>query len=188
MKKVVLVVIMGVANTGALRSTLVPADSVKLVHDHAQKNVPRRIRSGDRYPAKDRDVGLAAGADARHELASASIDTSNDGNYFWQGINPLSCPDGCDYKIRVGCNDTESARTGPSSCLDSDAPPPTNDTCQTAISIGTGTFVASTGGAGTDDNASCGDGGEADVWWHFTALTTGQVTFDTCGSDFDTMS
>lgn len=52
MKKVVLVVIMGVANTGALRSTLIPADSVKLVHDHAQKTFPGAYEAGIDIPPK----------------------------------------------------------------------------------------------------------------------------------------
>ena len=62
-----------------------------------------------------------------------------------------------------------------------------SDNCADGPQITDGTFTGSTAAATTELAASCGGGGTADVWWRYTALQTGTLTLDTCGSDFDTV-
>ncbi|MFH1745425.1 MAG: C1 family peptidase [Planctomycetota bacterium] len=61
------------------------------------------------------------------------------------------------------------------------------NTCASAPIIGDGTFTGSNVGADTEESASCGGGGTADVWWRYLAPATGVAIIDTCGSDFDTV-
>ena len=61
------------------------------------------------------------------------------------------------------------------------------NTCADAPSISDGTYITSNVGAGTDDTASCGGGGTADVWWRYVAPRAGVVDIHTCWSDFDTV-
>ncbi|MGE0481487.1 MAG: M12 family metallo-peptidase [Phycisphaerae bacterium] len=80
-------------------------------------------------------------------------------------------------------------------CLSPLNDPPTNDTCDDAIVLpGSGTYSGSNANASTDGAAlACGSlsgnvgGGRADVFWRITALGTGTISVDTCGSSFDTM-
>lgn len=62
-----------------------------------------------------------------------------------------------------------------------------SNACADAPAVGDGTFTGSNEGAGTDQTASCGGGGTADVWWRYIAPGDGLVVIDTCGSDFDTV-
>ena len=59
----------------------------------------------------------------------------------------------------------------------------------TALSGASGRSEGSNVGAGkeSDEPAHAGDDGGASVWWTWTAPATGPVTFDTNGSDFDTL-
>lgn len=62
---------------------------------------------------------------------------------------------------------------------------PSNNDCSSAFPVGDGQFMASNVGATTDGTASCGflnRPGDKDIWWKFTAPSTGMTTIDTCGS------
>jgi hypothetical protein len=61
-----------------------------------------------------------------------------------------------------------------------------SDSCSSAPSIsGGGQFAVDTIGAtGPDADPSCGNMG-ADVWFEWTALSTGDVLMELCGSDYD---
>lgn len=61
------------------------------------------------------------------------------------------------------------------------------DECAYALLITDGTHTGNTAAASTSGTASCGGGGNADVWWKYTADFSGTVTIDTVGSDFDTI-
>jgi hypothetical protein len=65
---------------------------------------------------------------------------------------------------------------------------PANDDCGAATPIGDGIFGGNTESATNDGEASCGASQTApDVWFHYTAATTGTVDFNTFGSSFDTV-
>jgi len=61
------------------------------------------------------------------------------------------------------------------------------DSCTDADAISDGTHRASNVAADTDATAGCGGGGTADVWWTYSPPFDGAATFDTSGSDFDTI-
>jgi len=66
-------------------------------------------------------------------------------------------------------------------------PAPSNDSCQFATAIGTGSFTYSTCGA-TDDPgvySSCSNG-RKDIWYRLTAPCAGIVSVDLCQSNYDT--
>ena len=67
--------------------------------------------------------------------------------------------------------------------------PPINDDFEDAITIaGTSGGVSGTNIGATFEEVEDGCGlGEGTVWWKWTALVDGGVTFDTFGSDFDTI-
>lgn len=67
--------------------------------------------------------------------------------------------------------------------------PPINDDFEDAITIvGTSGGVSGTNIGATFEEVEDGcDLGEGTVWWKWTALVDGDVTFDTFGSDFDTI-
>lgn len=66
---------------------------------------------------------------------------------------------------------------------------PTNDECSGAIALAIGNngpFDA-TGATTSVPALSCSASGAEDVWHAFTAVCTGQVSFETCGAAFDTV-
>ncbi|MGD9690701.1 MAG: lectin-like protein [Phycisphaerales bacterium] len=63
---------------------------------------------------------------------------------------------------------------------------PANDLCSAATPIDNGTFNGSTGGAGGATTSACGFADTADVWYRYTASTTGMARASLCGSGFDT--
>lgn len=66
---------------------------------------------------------------------------------------------------------------------------PLNDDCPSATVYTTGSLVNGTlAGATNDGTTSCGQSaGGADAWYRLTAIQTGSLRFDTCGSGFDTV-
>lgn len=65
---------------------------------------------------------------------------------------------------------------------------PTNDDCGNATAIGDGKFEGNTESATNDGEASCGAAETSpDVWFLYTAGTSGTVDFNTLGSSFDTV-
>jgi len=67
---------------------------------------------------------------------------------------------------------------------------PANDRCSGAIAMTSGTvYTANTSGATStgDPTGACGSPFGGGVWYSFTANSAGQVTINTCGSDFDTL-
>jgi hypothetical protein len=71
-------------------------------------------------------------------------------------------------------------------------PPPANDDCNDAQSVGEGTYSFSTDGATTDGGSlsSCSGAGMAhnDIWFEYTPDCDGTVTISTCNNaDFDTV-
>lgn len=67
---------------------------------------------------------------------------------------------------------------------------PANDLCANAIPVASGVPVAgSTTPASSDGTSSCGTtDGARDVWYSYTAATSGSVTFSTCNdANFDTV-
>lgn len=66
--------------------------------------------------------------------------------------------------------------------------PPSNDRYVSPATIITGTTAGVTLGSGNDGTATCGNSDTSpDVWHIYTAPATGNLTIDTCGSDFDTV-
>jgi hypothetical protein len=64
---------------------------------------------------------------------------------------------------------------------------PANDNCRAAIPVFNGSTPFSIVGATDDGPSPCGALG-SDIWFHYTATGTGQVSFSTCpGADFDTV-
>src|SRR6185369_6424085 len=67
------------------------------------------------------------------------------------------------------------------------AQPPANDDCANATAIGNGSFTGTTNGAASDGASACGPAGSGDVYYMYTAPTTGAITASTCaGASFDT--
>ena len=65
---------------------------------------------------------------------------------------------------------------------------PANDNLADAIVIGDGTVSGTTLEATKDGQASCANSSTSpDVWYKYTAACSGYVTFDSCGSSFDTV-
>ena len=67
---------------------------------------------------------------------------------------------------------------------------PANDQCSGAIAMTSGTvYTANTSGATStgDPTQACSSPLGSGVWYSFTANSAGQVTVNTCGSDFDTV-
>ena len=65
---------------------------------------------------------------------------------------------------------------------------PSNDDCGLATAIGDGLFEGNTESATNDGEASCGAAETSpDVWFRYTAGTSGTVDFNTLGSSFDTV-
>lgn len=76
--------------------------------------------------------------------------------------------------------------TAPQQAVALSAPP--NDDCSAATPITAGTFIGTTLEATNDGSATCGSsGGSPDVWFVYTAPSTGEVSFDTFGSTYDTV-
>jgi hypothetical protein len=61
-----------------------------------------------------------------------------------------------------------------------------NDNCPGAMPIADGTFPFSNIGSTTDGPPDCGSIGN-DVWFRYTAIDSGVLTADLCGSTFDTV-
>ncbi|MHC4908152.1 MAG: S8 family serine peptidase, partial [Planctomycetota bacterium] len=62
-----------------------------------------------------------------------------------------------------------------------------NDDCNAALPTGAGETPFSTAGSSTDGPQPCGLQLGADVWFDYTATTTGTVTIDTCDAGHDTI-
>ncbi len=64
-----------------------------------------------------------------------------------------------------------------------------NDNCEDATPIAGGPVIGTTLGATSDGSSTCTPvGTEApDVWFSYTALCTGRIAINTCGSSFDTV-
>ena len=65
----------------------------------------------------------------------------------------------------------------------------TNDTCATAAAITPGTAIAFDTVAAIDEGTlpfNCAAGGGPDIWYSFTSTTGSTLTFETCGSSYDT--
>jgi len=62
-----------------------------------------------------------------------------------------------------------------------------NDECTTAMTVGPGAIPFDTSAATLSPEAwPCAGNGGPDLWYTFTATTTGDVTVSTCGSSYDT--
>ena len=74
----------------------------------------------------------------------------------------------------------------PDSLSISGAPP--NDDCLQATPISLGSIAGSTVGAENDGQATCGASFDSgDIWFKYTPTASGALSFDTKGSDFDTV-
>jgi hypothetical protein len=68
------------------------------------------------------------------------------------------------------------------------APPPANDDCANAMPVGDGSYAFDTSSATNDYAGTCGaSGASPDVWFLWTAGSSGCATVSTCGSGFDTV-
>src|SRR3954469_2646131 len=69
------------------------------------------------------------------------------------------------------------------------AQPPNDDFPGTTISGRSGSVAGTNVGATkqTGEPGIAGNAGGASIWYTWTAPTTGGYSFDTCGSDFDTL-
>lgn len=64
----------------------------------------------------------------------------------------------------------------------------TNSLCSGSQAITPGTYFGDTWGSGVEGSTTCSSNDVApDVWYHFFAPCTGQVTVDTIGSSYDTL-
>jgi hypothetical protein len=67
-------------------------------------------------------------------------------------------------------------------------PPPGNDNCASAYGYAIGNLITGTTIYATPDGtSSCAGNGSPDVWYVMTAPACGNVHFDTCGSNYDTV-
>ena len=113
---------------------------------------------------------------------------SNDdsGGNAWSGVR-FSAQQGRAYHIAVDGWDGDSGAI----VLNWQAASDSGDdfASATAISGASGRHVGTNVGAGieTGEPRHSGDDGGASVWWTWTAPAAGIVTFDTLGSDFDTL-
>ena len=91
------------------------------------------------------------------------------------------------YRIAVDGADGETGNIA----LQAGPPPPPNDDFGSAGSLSglpasaTGTNAGATKEPGETDHA--GNPGGRSVWWTWTAPSTGEISVDTCDSDFDTL-
>ncbi|MGD9690144.1 MAG: hypothetical protein AB7K52_10870 [Phycisphaerales bacterium] len=68
------------------------------------------------------------------------------------------------------------------------APPaPVNDTCANATVVGEGVFTGDSTEAGTENIPSCNANAGKDIWWSYVPSANGTATFETCGSNFNTV-
>lgn len=63
---------------------------------------------------------------------------------------------------------------------------PSNDFCANAIPVVEGSYTGDTCSATNDGMESCTESSSPDVWFAFTATSTGTITVNTEGSDYDT--
>ena len=130
--------------------------------------------------------GIAVFANCGDAAAGTAIDCANT---FATNNNLSGWTVGDNLIIQV--YDFSGSSSDVAFCLEefTPPPPPPNDLCANAIAI---TMNGSTPGynnAGNDEGApACGPNSGSDVWYVFTdtSVTGSMVTFDTCGSGFDT--
>lgn len=66
--------------------------------------------------------------------------------------------------------------------------PPVNDGCLDALPITDGIYLGTTIKATSDGETSCGNSSDSpDVWYSYTASSTGELHLDLCDADYDTV-
>ena len=120
---------------------------------------------------------------------SAWLDSAGTGQLFVDtlpagGGGPVEqCSNGTDDDGDglVDCNDPDCA---PSPACGGGGGPgaPANDLCSDAQAVGEGVFALDNTGAFLDGPNACDTNMDADVWFAYTATTSGTATIETCGS------
>jgi len=67
--------------------------------------------------------------------------------------------------------------------IDIDTSPPANDDCSEALEIGLGSHTGSLIRATNDGEQNCSSTEQPDVWYRFTAPSTGELRITTCGTN-----
>jgi len=134
--------------------------------------------------AFDTIVAVYAGAGC----PSAGTIWCNDDSCGFQSQVTFPCTAGSVYAVQIG---GYNANSGPGAfTLYTVAGGPANDDCSSAISIsGSGPFTFDTTGATTSaqQSGSCGTAGQ-DIWYAWTAPSSGVATLVLCGSSYDTLA
>jgi lysophospholipase L1-like esterase len=135
----------------------------------------------------DSDFDTLLGVYTGDSIGALTEVASNDNGCGTGSTVTFSADASKDYRIAVDGTDGETGnialRTGP--------PAPSNDNFASASPLSglpafaTGTNAGATRQAGETDHA--GNAGGRSVWWTWTAPSAGEVSVDTCDSDFDTL-
>jgi hypothetical protein len=104
----------------------------------------------------------------------------------YSSLNVSVAGAGQTYRIRVaGYQGATGAFTLRTSFV---LPPPINDACANATSIGNGTFTGTTASATNDGSTTCVNSSSSpDVWFRYSAPCAGTAYIDSCGSGYDTV-
>jgi len=111
----------------------------------------------------------------------------NDDSCGLSSLVTFSAVTGTQYLIRVSGFSNASGAFEMSVGPGGGVQPPANDACASATAIGNGSFIGTTNGSTSDGASACGPVGGGDVYYLYTAPTTGAVTASTCtAASFDT--
>jgi len=123
-----------------------------------------------------------------HPACGAQSTFCNDDSCGLQSLIAFPAVNGTAYFVRVsgynGATGTFEMSIGPGG----GGQPPSNDGCASATAIGNGSFNGTTNNATDDGDSTCAGSSTPDVYYLYTAPTTGSVTASTCaGGSFDTV-
>ncbi|MFZ2874352.1 MAG: choice-of-anchor X domain-containing protein [Phycisphaerales bacterium] len=91
------------------------------------------------------------------------------------------------YNLAWTASDQESRTVSDVFFLQILPPPPSNDNCDSALTIGAGTTSFDSSSATTDGSATCIGTTSSDIWFRYVPDQTGFITVDACGTSFDTV-
>ena len=144
----------------------------------------------------DTTLGVYTGSSVGSLSALGANDDNGSGGVWSRVVVPVSA--GTVYRVAVDGYRGASGSYRLQGSFTSDAPPPppppppANDSFSAATNLTSleatdGTTVGATRESGEPSHVGAGAGGQASIWYRWTAPADGAVTLSTEGSDFDTL-
>ena len=122
---------------------------------------------------------------AIYSLCGGTMLDCNDDECDLQSVIAIDVLSGTTYYLQIG---GYNAITGNGDLTIGVVPQGTNDDCANATAINevTDLVFTTTGATAGGDNPGCGGTNPVDIWYAYTATSTGIAAFDLCGSNYDT--